>query len=553
MDQNTTNDTSLSRLNLDTVFGLLIFGLGVFILFIAYLFKSWESISPWGFTLISIGTPLILWRVFMSITNLKLFRIMQLMGKENLIEIIKGGKRGKELITKTMFEWAQSKDACTLKISGIAMIHIFGNDGILNELIDEKKIINSDIKRIQISLLNPFSINAITKSIQQKRPFNIDSDPISAITEHTLDQHKMCNLYDEFTQVTRNIRDLQNNSRNYKLPIECKIYNSTPPNFLMINDHRAIIESLVHVKKDNIHRLKGLLPHLVYGKGETRDDLNKYFDYIWQYDSVTIDDFHEEVEEKYYEINRLILLYSLQKEIWEKQWAGKHARSKNSTFDNLYQSYKEFFPGIFPKAILDLGCGDGGGGSLTILEEHVNTKIDFVDISRNAIELLKVNIQDREIENPKLACTASDMLTYLIQCEMLKYSLVHANFSIIYMTKLRAVEIYRRIFNILDHGGVFMLSVWTINYFKMPISQHGKDGHRPPHIFTAVPMAEDLQILTGGSVERLGEIRRFYRGFEELLEELQSADENNVMDLENIIYRSYENDAILRVWVQKKP
>jgi hypothetical protein len=97
-----------------------------------------------------------------------------------------------------------------------------------------------------------------------------------------------------------------------------------------------------------------------------------------------------------------------------------------------------------------------------------------------------------------------------------------------------------------------MLSLWSTNYFKMPISRHGEEGSRPGHVFVRVPMTEDLQVLIDGSKNRIGEIRRFYRGFDELLEEFHSADENDTMDFENIHCRYYENDAIIRVWLRKK-
>jgi SAM-dependent methyltransferase len=331
----------------------------------------------------------------------------------------------------------------------------------------------------------------------------------------------------------------------------------------LINDQKAFIESLVHIKKEDELKLKGLMPHLVYGDGEIRDGLETYFNYIWKYDSVYLDDFHENVEEKYYEINRLFLLYGLQKEIWDKQWGAKWnakggGRSRGSIFHELYDRANEFFPQFSPKSILDLGCGDGGGGSLSIYREHLDAKIDFVDISAIAINILKDNIEElkikEDIDNPNAVCTVSDMLTFLIRHKQRQYSLVYANFSIIYMTKIKTIETFRRIFNAMHPNGIFMLSVWTVNYFKMPMGQHGEEGYRPMHEFTPVPMTENLQILTGGvgSDMRLGEIRRFYRDYEELLQEFREADENNDMDFENIKHLYYEDDAILRVWVQKK-
>ena len=61
-------------------------------------------------------------------------------------------------------------------------------------------------------------------------------------------------------------------------------------------------------------------------------------------------------------------------------------------------------------------------------------------------------------------------------------------------------------------------------------------------------MTEDLRALSGGPQPlRYGEIRRFYRNYEELLEEFKIADEHNTMDFEGIVHPYYEEGAILRV------
>jgi hypothetical protein len=86
----------------------------------------------------------------------------------------------------------------------------------------------------------------------------------------------------------------------------------------------------------------------------------------------------------------------------------------------------------------------------------------------------------------------------------------------------------------------------------MPVGEHGEKGKRPPHTFVRVPMTEDLRVLNSGPRLRIGEIRRFYQDMDELMEEFRSADEDKLMDFENIAYRYYENGAVLRVWVRKK-
>jgi hypothetical protein len=122
------------------------------------------------------------------------------------------------------------------------------------------------------------------------------------------------------------------------------------------------------------------------------------------------------------------------------------------------------------------------------------------------------------------------------------------------MTKIKAVEIYRKIFSTLQSGGIFMLSLYTTDYFKMPIGQHGEEGKRPDHEFVRIPMTEDLRVLSGGSESkwRIGEIRRFYRDLEELLEEFRIADPDKTMDFDAMLYRFYENGSILRLWVKKR-
>jgi len=488
-----------------------------------------------------------------------IMKIQKSMKENDLTEITRDRERGKVILTKSVLEWARRRKKDTLKVKGVTLELFFKKDGLLHDCIKDNLFFRPETKTMQVLLLNPYSTNAITRSLPESGHIDSTIDPVDAICGHTLGRHKEYILYKDFIGSVENIRKLRVIS---PVKIECKIYNTLSPSFLLINNKKAISEVLIQgiMRDDANGKLYGILPKLVFeqGNSEIKDSLENHFDYIWNYDSILLDDFHIEVEEKNYEINRLFLLYNLQKSILERQWAKEtKGRSYRSRFDELLIKYKELFPGHAPNRILDIGCGDGGGGSLSLLEENPNAEIFFNDISSNAIELLKTNITILEnlknLEYKKYKLVTSDMLTLLSSSESGCYSLVYANFSIIYMTKNKAVEIYKKIFDVLHSGGVFMMSLWTRKYFEMPIGTHGTEGVRPPYKFEEIPMTEDLRVIVGGSDVRKGEIRRFYKDFEELMGEFQIANQNNkFMDLENIHHESYEDGAILRVWVVKK-
>lgn len=546
------------------VIGFIMIILGILF---AYFFKD-KWFGQFGWIFVSFGIPILIWRIFYISSNFNIIRLISIMKKEKLLMIVKDKVQGKKIIEKSILDWASDNSTieekkCTLKIKGITLHLILGNRGILAECIKENKILNREDKLIQILLLNPYSMNAISRSIAESRPFILEKDPVEAICSHSLTQHKEYILFRDFKQTLDNIKDLIANKDKYKVKIECKIYSTPSPSFLLLNKNTAIIENLIQGRMHkHSQKLYGILPHFVYGRGEIKDSLENQFNYIWNYNSVLYEDFYEEVEEKYYEISRLFILYNLQKLIWDREWKKAKedqrtstdytGRSLKSTYDILYQEYLNYFPNHSPDTILDLGCGDGGGGSLILLKENPKSKIDYVDISNDAIDLLIDNIKKEGLNAANVNMITADMLTFLNKCEYAQYSLIFANFSIIYMTKIKAIEIYRKIFKVLQHRGIFMLSLWTVNYFNMPIGKHGDQGVRPNYTFTRVPMTEDLRILSEGSEIRRGEIRRFYNNFEELREEFKNADENEIMDYENIKYKYYENGAVLRVWLVKK-
>jgi SAM-dependent methyltransferase len=506
------------------------------------------------------------YRIIEQITNLEnnldeLVEIRRVIKSNDILEISRDMDRGVEIMKESVMEWARGQEGGTLKLKGVTLGLFFRRNGLLHEC-NRAGWFSKHPKKIQILLLNPYSTNAITRSLEESGYIRTTHDPMKAICGHTLERHKEETLYRDFRISLENIRRLIRYTEDAPITIECKIYNTLSPGFLLINNQRAISETLIQgIMRDEADgKLHGILPKLIYVNGESKikESLEKHFDYIWKYDSISMDDFHETVEEKLYEVNRFFLLNNLQNSIWENQWFQKNkGRSFKSQFDELYQKYKDFFPEHSPKSIIDLGCGDGGGGSLQILADNPDATIEFNDISKNAINLLIKNIakleEERNLKYKNYTVVPTDMLTHLNRCENNCYSLVHANFSIIYMNQNKATEIYHKVFDVLRSGGVFMISLWTDKYFNMPEGPHGEKGVRPDYTFERIPVAEDLRVIVDGSAPvRIGEIRRFYRSFEELLGEFTLADKKNVMDFKNIIHKTYENEAILRVWVQKK-
>lgn len=486
-----------------------------------------------------------------------IFQIVQLMNNVNLETIVKDMEQGGEIISKSIYTWAKScpeeENELILKIKGITLAYIIGSNGVLTKCFNNKMFNGMENRDVKLLLINPFSTNAILRSISENDAFiDYNKDQAKAICEHTLEKHKKCILYEDFNRSKKNIYQLKKSKISGDVRVDCKIYWSSSPNFLLINKETAIIENLLQgARRDRGSKLYGRLPHFKYGEGGIKDAIEDEFDYVWNYESIPIEEYHEEEQEKFYEINRMFLLYNLQNKIWDNIWQ-KRARSLDSTYDLLIDKYLEYFPNHQVKSILDLGCGDGGGGSTRLVDIFSGIEICFNDISHKALELLKDKIVNNK--NNNLYYSNRDMLTTLKTeiSENRKFSLIHANFSIIYMNNVKAVEVYKKIFHLLEPGGILMLSVWTSDYFNMPLGKHGVQGCRPDFIYTKIPIAEDLRVLIGGSDERIGEIRRFYKDHHELIKELSQADPDDVMNIKKTKYSYYENRAIIRLWVEKK-
>jgi hypothetical protein len=196
-----------------------------------------------------------------------IINVIRLMRREKLQNIMRDQEKGKELITKSFREWAQSQKGSTIKVKGVTLNLVFRNDGIMRKLIGGKEMINADEKHIQVLLLNPYSMNAITRSIQESRPFDPqngahadhpdrDPDPVAEICQHTLVQHKEDILYQDFARTERNIRNWLRYSDAHKIEIECRIYNALSPGFLLISDRRAITENLILSEKQDEEQVK---------------------------------------------------------------------------------------------------------------------------------------------------------------------------------------------------------------------------------------------------------------------------------------------------------
>ena len=89
MKPRNVNESNVPSLN-QVIFGVVIFVVGVIILIISNL-TNWKSGNPWGFTLISIGLPFILWRMYDWLKTLEFFKVRQLMieAKKHNIDIFK--------------------------------------------------------------------------------------------------------------------------------------------------------------------------------------------------------------------------------------------------------------------------------------------------------------------------------------------------------------------------------------------------------------------------------------------------------------------------------
>jgi SAM-dependent methyltransferase len=316
--------------------------------------------------------------------------------EQGLTEIFMGGKgsdKGKQIIKGFFDRWASSSESSTIMMKAVTSRLVFGYGGLLSSI---GEIANADSK-LCVLLLNPYSTNAIIRSVLEGRTFERPSR--DQLRDYTIEKHEKRQLCLDFLQAINHLKHL-NTTEKFNGCIECRIYSSAPPSFILIDTNNALVEHLVlgNTEEKQKDILYGTLPHLHYQAGPARDGLASHFDYVWKLDAIPLADFHEEIEREYYEINRLPLLYNLQQDIWDKQWESD-ARSRNPDELNLYQKFRD---SVLPlprdsknkQSVLDLGCGMGEGGSLDILSDHPEGDFDFVDLSKVAIDKLKA-IVDR--------------------------------------------------------------------------------------------------------------------------------------------------------------
>lgn len=417
---------------------------------------------------------------------------------------------------------------CKLLLMGTTLNSLLGDNGMLLNMLNENdyrlaKKLATNKSTIQILILNPYSLQGIIRSISESDPFDKEQSPLDRLMNH-LDKYHDYRIYKDFTETYNNIRRI---NTSYDSILECKLYNCVDPAFSIISHDSAIKEDLI-LSHQNIpnDKLSGRMPLFLYGNGRIKDDLESYFMFVWKNFSIPYEEYLINLEEKYLSYNRFIILINLQKLYWEKRWA--EGRLPFNKITKLYDIAKGFIHNNNPRLILDLGCGEGGGGSLELardaIEKH-NSKIHLVDYSSSALNKYKVRYCDNFGGNHSsvdshISVYSKDMLSFLNIFHENYYDCVYASMSIIYMPKLKSIEIFKKIYDVLKPKGKLFASFFTVNYFKLDTGESQDVQERPNLEFMKIPAPdhENLQIIVRG--ERRGEIRRFYHNKEELKAEI---------------------------------
>ncbi len=431
------------------------------------------------------------------------------------------------------------QEGSNISIIGTSLNSIFGDKGSFIQLVRDRLVEKFKFEKMRVLILDPLGMSAIIRSAGENTPLRDPmANPLDLFCGHDLETHKNAVLYKDVKNSLDNLKECKEINE-LKDRLEFRVYSNMDPVFAISTDDFVITESLIQnrnsKKASSIDQatLAGQFPMLFFGRGSVHTALRNSFDYIWDNLSIPYLNYNENVREKYYKINRFMVLLNLQDRYWDKQW--KH-RTSVSDFKDLLEYFD--CSELKVKSILSLGCGNGGGGSLEILKKSLDNGVSFeiLDVSASAIAQYQDNARKRKVidgnlEENGVRTTVSDMLSFLQgNKDGGKYGLIYANQSIIYMTRIKALEIYKEIHRNLAEGGIFVGSFFSSNYDDMDTGEHNVKDYRPNHEFELIPVEEDLRIITNG--ERKGEIRRFYRSEEELVGELSEFFDKQKMKIE---------------------
>ncbi len=396
-----------------------------------------------------------------------------------------------------------------LRIIGVTLQSLLGRNGVLTTRMLEP---NARTVRTRILIINPVSTQAIVRAVAESSelyPHTMNIEPYRLLLEHTLETHRRSVLFTHFEEVANNVRSLR--KFNERLNVECRVYTLSSFVFSIWTADECVLENLVlKENRSGTQRISGQLPLVAYRKGRVHEAVRANFDFIWDTLSIPLDHFDIDLECRGFLGNILPILLGLQRQYWEKQYSERRL-SKTDDWSTEIIATIETMSG--KRSVLDLGCGDGGGGAIKIAEYCVSRQISFVgvDIAHNAVEQFRASLG---CASEFVSLEAEDMHAFLFKSQAEHFDIIYANISLIYMPHARAKEIARQVYRCLKPGGVFRAKVFSTRYFDIPKSKRPLDCAD----FDRFPVAEDLRVIIRGP--RTGEVRRFYESPGELIAEL---------------------------------
>lgn len=134
---------------------------------------------------------------------------------------------------------------------------------------------------------------------------------------------------------------------------------------------------------------------------------------------------------------------------------------------------------ISPK-VVEIGCGDGRDAAIIL--EHTKNFLGF-DPSRKLIELAKKNLPNAHFE-------VGDALGFDYPKEV---DIVFAFASLIHVDITEMKEVFKKVFDALNHGGVFYLSLKGSDVYHKYI-QDGKFGKRLFYFYSPADIRSIAQV-----------------------------------------------------------